>query len=79
MLAEADGERGPERGRYAQRGRHQVRRAARHDGQRDLAAGQGLGAGSDRAVAAYREHQLRTGRDRLPRRAAARVGRPRLQ
>ena len=79
LRAEADRESGIERGRYAQRRRHQVRRAARHDGQRDLAAGQGLRAGPDRAVAAHREHQLRTGRDRLSRRAVARVGRPRLQ
>jgi hypothetical protein len=79
VLAEADRERGAERGRYAQRRSHQVGRAARHDGQRDRAAGQGLSAGLDRAVAAHREHQLRAGRDRLPRHAVARVGRPRLQ
>jgi hypothetical protein len=56
MLPETDRKSGTERGRYAQRRRHQVRRPARHDGQRDLAASQGLRAGPDRAVAAYREH-----------------------
>ena len=79
VLAEADGQRGTERRRYAQCRRHQVRRAARHDRQRDLAAGQGLRTGTDRAVAAHREYQLRTGRDRLPRDAVTGVGQPRLQ
>ena len=46
---------------HAQRPRGQVRGAQRHDGQRHAGAGQRLGAGPDRAVAARREHQARPG------------------
>jgi len=62
--AEPDSERRAQPVRDAQRARRQVGGAARHDGQRDRGAGQGLGAGTDGAVTADGEDQARAGGDR---------------